>query len=98
MPLRLTSTTSRHCSGVQSRKEPGGLPRPALLNSRSTRPKRCTVRAKSCSTAAGSLTSVDREEHTSELQSHLNLVCRLLLEKKKKNNHLQAKTSTVSHI
>src|SRR5260370_39135545 len=26
------------------------------------------------------------EEHTSELQSHLNLVCRLLLEKKKKVN------------
>src|SRR5207237_6367330 len=26
------------------------------------------------------------EEHTSELQSHLNLVCRLLLEKKNKNN------------
>src|SRR5207237_3415549 len=25
------------------------------------------------------------EEHTSELQSHLNLVCRLLLEKKNKN-------------
>src|SRR5690242_20930804 len=25
------------------------------------------------------------EEHTSELQSHVNLVCRLLLEKKKKN-------------
>src|SRR5207237_9222732 len=30
------------------------------------------------------------EEHTSELQSHLNLVCRLLLEKKKK----QSTTST----
>src|SRR5690242_21104517 len=29
------------------------------------------------------------EEHTSELQSHVNLVCRLLLEKKKiaENNH-----------
>src|SRR5260370_30160365 len=26
------------------------------------------------------------EEHTSELQSHLNLVCRLLLEKKKEKN------------
>src|SRR6267142_6693930 len=26
------------------------------------------------------------EEHTSELQSHVNLVCRLLLEKKKKEN------------
>src|SRR5260370_25912305 len=30
------------------------------------------------------------EEHTSELQSHLNLVCRLLLEKKK--NHKKAKS------
>src|SRR5260370_32142573 len=27
------------------------------------------------------------EEHTSELQSHLNLVCRLLLEKKKRALH-----------
>src|SRR5438477_10186673 len=27
------------------------------------------------------------EEHTSELQSHVNLVCRLLLEKKKKNKN-----------
>src|SRR5882762_30000 len=33
------------------------------------------------------------EEHTSELQSHLNLVCRLLLEKKKKKKkqHLHYK-------
>src|SRR5260370_6024864 len=29
------------------------------------------------------LTGSRSEEHTSELQSHLNLVCRLLLEKKK---------------
>src|SRR5260370_14272774 len=29
------------------------------------------------------------EEHTSELQSHLNLVCRLLLEKKKKKQSQQ---------
>src|SRR5688572_32491029 len=28
------------------------------------------------------------EEHTSELQSQSNLVCRLLLEKKKKDTHL----------
>src|SRR4051812_49994308 len=27
------------------------------------------------------------EEHTSELQSHVNIVCRLLLEKKKKNQN-----------
>src|SRR6266480_1490627 len=30
------------------------------------------------------LLGVRSEEHTSELQSHVNLVCRLLLEKKKK--------------
>src|SRR5260370_29536156 len=35
------------------------------------------------------------EEHTSELQSHLNLVCRLLLEKKKKKKiHEQSITDT----
>src|SRR5260370_28442962 len=32
------------------------------------------------------------EEHTSELQSHLNLVCRLLLEKKKKRLRLEQST------
>src|SRR2546427_12653428 len=32
---------------------------------------------------------VRSEEHTSELQSQSNLVCRLLLEKKKKKNHDQ---------
>src|SRR5260370_26508998 len=37
------------------------------------------------------------EEHTSELQSHLNLVCRLLLEKKKKcNTTLRASNHDVS--
>src|SRR5690606_41223217 len=39
------------------------------------------------------LGKVDRsEEHTSELQSRENLVCRLLLEKKKKNNRLIPRT------
>src|SRR2546430_3775528 len=33
------------------------------------------------------------EEHTSELQSQSNLVCRLLLEKKKKNQRRQYTTS-----
>src|SRR5260370_10540286 len=50
------------------------------------------------STIAGALEVFIRsEEHTSELQSHLNLVCRLLLEKKKskpsttqKNRHCVA--------
>src|SRR2546430_17124959 len=42
----------------------------------------CARRARSASPALGCLRS---EEHTSELQSQSNLVCRLLLEKKKKN-------------
>src|SRR2546427_4969241 len=39
------------------------------------------------------------EEHTSELQSQSNLVCRLLLEKKKKTlqQHLRPITNTVTH-
>src|SRR2546422_4969352 len=39
------------------------------------------------------------EEHTSELQSRLHLVCRLLLEKKKKNNSKQTQhTDPVANI
>src|SRR5438477_8026777 len=34
---------------------------------------------------------VRSEEHTSELQSHVNLVCRLLLEKKKVSNSPRAR-------
>src|SRR5690242_20839876 len=47
------------------------------------------------------------EEHTSELQSHVNLVCRLLLEKKKRermtndlcihDEHTNGHTSSVDH-
>src|SRR5438477_9853667 len=36
---------------------------------------------------------VRSEEHTSELQSHVNLVCRLLLEKKKKKKQSTLKTA-----
>src|SRR5438477_5539843 len=43
----------------------------------------------SCSIAHDwqSRTSTRSEEHTSELQSHVNLVCRLLLEKKKSSTN-----------
>src|SRR5690242_21596626 len=49
---------------------------------------------------AGSMTR--SEEHTSELQSHVNLVCRLLLEKKKKKKITiyitQRKTKDVDNV
>ena len=38
------------------------------------------------------------EEHTSELQSHSDLVCRLLLEKKKIENIVQSVTKIKSYI
>src|SRR2546422_7936186 len=54
------------------------------------------TRVDSCSVAAGAAgrarpvvcaVAERSEEHTSELQSRLHLVCRLLLEKKKKRKH-----------
>src|SRR2546429_6663804 len=36
------------------------------------------------------------EEHTSELQSRLHLVCRLLLEKKKKKKHARLKIHNIA--
>src|SRR4029434_7057999 len=37
------------------------------------------------------------EEHTSELQSHLNLVCRLLLEKQTTHSHTHSPRTTHPH-
>src|SRR5690242_20758123 len=65
------TVTSRRC-GVQRRSFTRGWRRSS---------------ARSSATAPVPLTTGGRsEEHTSELQSHVNLVCRLLLEKKKKNS------------
>src|SRR5260370_31912563 len=50
-------------------------------------------RARNGAAPVGALDSRS-EEHTSELQSHLNLVCRLLLEKKKGNERF-AETETL---
>src|SRR5207248_9676033 len=64
----------------------------ALPISRRSSPRRqCrragrTRRRRSCRTGRGRR-SVRSEEHTSELQSPYDLVCRLLLEKKKKHNN-----------
>src|SRR5260370_12344986 len=44
------------------------------------------------------LMTLRSEEHTSELQSHLNLVCRLLLEKKKNTkDEIQYTTVPIKH-
>src|SRR5216684_5700314 len=64
--------------------------------SRPTLPSGCAAMALSDMKAMARQISATRrpgtrgrsEEHTSELQSRLHLVCRLLLEKKKKNCHV----------
>src|SRR5437868_11096037 len=48
----------------------------------------CAMRAKLCAIGRRS------EEHTSELQSRFDLVCRLLLEKKNKNSNKPRPTET----
>src|SRR2546430_7326267 len=47
------------------------------------RPRAVLVRRQECQAAFDVLLAVRSEEHTSELQSQSNLVCRLLLEKKR---------------
>src|SRR5438132_7986199 len=47
-------------------------------------------------TNQGKTVNIRSEEHTSELQSHSDLVCRLLLEKKKMNNNTFGASHTSS--
>src|SRR2546422_10375679 len=73
--LPISSSTTfcdlRSISGARSRRE------------------RCSTSglcSKSVASAMWGVEATRSEEHTSELQSRLHLVCRLLLEKKKKKN------------
>src|SRR2546427_3403157 len=60
--------------------------RSPVVNALATRPQAGRA-ATSLARAESGYAAMDRsEEHTSELQSQSNLVCRLLLEKKKKTN------------
>src|SRR3712207_7642834 len=67
--------------GVRTSKPTTGRTRKAMPRAAGTR-SGAGIRAES----RGRLTTARSEEHTSELQSRQYLVCRLLLEKKKKDN------------
>src|SRR3712207_7287059 len=82
--FRSESSENRFASG--SRRRRGGEP-PFLPNSRGILSRIAARRA----AQAGADRS---EEHTSELQSRQYLVCRLLLEKKKKQKHNMPKPRT----
>src|SRR5438034_5024672 len=56
----------------------------------------CLLLSSRCAQPSSSPSSPRSEEHTSELQSHSDLVCRLLLEKKKKSiQYTQLKHKTL---
>src|SRR5437667_2560456 len=65
---------------------PISLTMPAALTVELIDRARATVPALLADAASRAGTVARSEEHTSELQSHHDLVCRLLLEKKKKEN------------
>src|SRR5260370_30717974 len=71
--LPATRSTKVH---LQNRCASSPTPSPRQTANRYAKGSKARSRARSRS-----------EEHTSELQSHLNLVCRLLLEKKKISKH-----------
>src|SRR2546429_9950872 len=61
-----------------------GNSRPVILRALVTPPSDIMVCQEAARSGWASKSSPRSEEHTSELQSRLHLVCRLLLEKKKK--------------
>src|SRR5690606_42120458 len=71
---------------VKGYKIPGGSPSiPAVAQILAIAPAMLRDKTKGCYPAPEAIRS---EEHTSELQSRENLVCRLLLEKKKKKKSI----------
>src|SRR2546428_5999790 len=79
---RSVSRSSRACVGCSC------WPSPALTTlERMRRPRNSAAPEDGCR-----ITTMRSEEHTSELQSRSDLVCRLLLEKKKKNIQQQYPT------
>src|SRR2546430_6546434 len=50
-----------------------------------------------CADSVDARAGLEIGEHTSELQSQSNLVCRLLLEKKKNNSHISNYTTLAHH-
>src|SRR5947209_20589971 len=60
------------------------FPYTTLFRSNALESRRSIIRRRLCTVAGPGIPGARSEEHTSELQSRQYLVCRLLLEKKKK--------------
>src|SRR3712207_7434062 len=84
-------TTLFRSGSSWSPRRPASTPSPARAAPKSLAPRRPTLQR------ALRLPRTRSEEHTSELQSRQYLVCRLLLEKKKKDPIYSASIYLLSH-
>src|SRR6266436_9726883 len=89
---RRCSSKPRRTSLLMNRPKSGSKRAPTAKSVRLNKPPSTPVDMRSTSgcipssgTSCSPIFTTRSEEHTSELQSRLHLVCRLLLEKKKKN-------------
>src|SRR2546425_7868976 len=88
------TTLFRSLSTVPQSPNPERFPPIPSTESASIRPTR-RDRTVHCPREADDASPYRSEEHTSELQSLAYLVCRLLLEKKKKKKHIHAPRSCI---
>src|SRR5438105_10033532 len=77
------------------RSPPRACLSPRLWSPRTTSRPASRTRSPTCAAPSYSARS---EEHTSELQSRVDLVCRLLLEKKKKKIHQQSTEERYNNV
>src|SRR5690242_21316477 len=78
----LPSFPTRRSSDLSKRRRPWTVSNASCPSSMAKFPQGPSIRAIPAASSSASH-SGRSEEHTSELQSHVNFVCRLLLEKKK---------------
>src|SRR2546422_3740470 len=91
----ISITTSRPSSGLTANwmfEPPVSTPISRMIATAASRMSWYSLSVRVCAGATRS------EEHTSELQSRLHLVCRLLLEKKKKNNKNKRYNSRIKPV
>src|SRR5207249_7446890 len=90
-PTRRSSDLSSSATGVgvaSYTRDRGSIARrPSPTSSSATRRRSRSSRCRRSRRRRTSMTLIRSEEHTSELQSRFDLVCRLLLEKKKTINY-----------
>src|SRR2546421_9740834 len=90
-------TSAAPPGGIEAEKSPAPRRVAAAVSAR-TGPATSSPRIRPANTATTPRISAGSEEHTSELQSRSDLVCRLLLEKKKAHVELQSRSDLVCRL